>query len=92
MLSRRDFRKLLGLAVWGNLALHWRFYDAAEAKLTRLINKLEETDFETSDFNHSGNIEMRAYNVRFMITKIQNIIVNARLEDDDSDSDSDSDD
>ena len=90
VLSRKDFRKLVRLTIFSKLAFHWRFYDASVAKLTRLIEKLERIEFETSDFNHSGDIEMRAYNVRFMITKIQNIITNIHLMgDDDSDFDSD---
>jgi hypothetical protein len=76
VLPRRQFRKLLALAVAGNIALHWKHYKYAEKSMTRLIKKLEKYNFETSDFNNSGNIEMRAYNVRFMLQKIRNIIAN----------------
>jgi len=88
VLSDTDFRRLVGLTVWSKILFHWRFYGAAEATLTRLIDKVNALAFASSNFNHSGNIEMRAANVRFMIQKIQNIITNIHLAgDDDSDSD-----
>jgi hypothetical protein len=76
VLPRKNYRKLLKFAVASNKALHRRHYRSAEKKMTRLINLVEKFTFETSDFNVSGNIEMRAYNVRLMTQKLQNIKAN----------------
>ena len=76
VVPRRQYRRMLALTVFSKFAFHLGYYGYAEKNLNRLINKLEKSNFEPSDFNHSGNIEMRAYNVRFMIQKIQNIIDN----------------
>ena len=76
VVPRRQFRRLLALTVFSKFAFHFGYYGSAERNLNRLLNRLEKTDFEPSEFNHSGNIEMRASNVRFMIQKIRNIIAN----------------
>lgn len=69
-LPRRQWRKLVGLAVIANLAYHWRWYDVANRKLTRLLKKVENSNFDTSDgYNHEGNIITRADNLRFYTDK-----------------------
>ena len=49
-------------------------FDESEAKLTEFIELLELADVDTSgSFNHRGNMEMRVYNVRFMVQKVRDM-------------------
>jgi len=67
-LSKHDYAKLqlkLGVA---RLAFAFRLYELASFEMSWFIKLLDQVHFkEEIDFNHHGDLEMRAYNARFMI-------------------------
>ncbi|MGH8494572.1 MAG: hypothetical protein ACREVN_00375 [Gammaproteobacteria bacterium] len=76
VLPREDFNKLVLVVGFAKLAFTFRLYEVASHKISILGDLLEQSRFAAGDdFNHSGNIEMRAHNVRFMIDeKIVNLM------------------
>jgi hypothetical protein len=76
VLPRRQYYRLLRKTYHAKYWFRVGHYRRAERELSSVISLLGRLNFDTSGaFNHEGDIEMRAYNVRFMITdKIINIM------------------
>lgn len=67
VLPKEDFNKLLREAKAAN-RLHQRgSYELASRRMAVVIQLTERALFAPSEFNHGGNVEMRAYNVKFML-------------------------
>lgn len=67
VLPRRDFNKLFVTAAFANLLHEFGLYHLAAREMTVVIQRAERARFAPIDFNHGGNVEMRAYNVKFML-------------------------
>jgi hypothetical protein len=67
VLPRRDFNKLLVSATFAHLLHKLRLYQLASRELGVVLHLIDRAEFEPSEFNHHGNVEMRAHNVKFTL-------------------------
>ncbi|MGH8195209.1 MAG: DUF6923 family protein [Woeseiaceae bacterium] len=67
VLPRKDFNKLLVHAAVAHLLHKIGLYQLASREMSVVIHLHGRADFEPSELNHSGNVEMRAHNVKFML-------------------------
>jgi len=67
VLPKKYFKKLLESVTRASEAHEQGRYHLASREMANFIHLVERACFEPSNFNHHGNVEMRAHNVRFML-------------------------
>jgi hypothetical protein len=68
VLPRKDFNKMVVTIGLARLAFAFRWYEVASQKIEILIKLHDQSHYAPNDpDNNSGNVEMRAYNAKFMI-------------------------
>jgi outer membrane protein assembly factor BamB len=67
VLPKKEFKQLLDVAEKVKRLFRRGDYHAASREMETLIQLAERASFAPSDFNHGGNVVMRAHNVKFTL-------------------------